>query len=151
MNKKHLRFLSLAFFVLGVFFLLNSKIDITGAVIGLPDISSGFSSILGIAFIIGGFLLFVGGRKGIREGSGLENMIKTKHFNKSVKGYEKRLIERAMSKIGTGLGNEEPLKGYENMWSIKATKGARLIFEKDGDIITLIDYLPSHEYDRLYG
>ena len=150
MNKKHLRFLSLAFFVLGVFFLLNSKIDITGAVIGLPDISSGFSSILGIALIVGGVLLFVGGRKGIREGSGLENMIKTRRFNKSVEGYEEA-VERAMSKIGTGLGNEHLLKGYKNMWSIKATKGARLIFKKDGNIITLIDYLPSHEYGRLYG
>jgi hypothetical protein len=63
MNKKHLRFLSLAFFVLGVFFLLNSKIDITGAVIGLHGISSGFSSILGIAFIVGSIILLVVNKK----------------------------------------------------------------------------------------
>jgi len=62
MDKKHLRFLSLILFFLGIFFLLNSKTDITGAVIGLPDISSGFSSILGIVFIFVSLILFMTNR-----------------------------------------------------------------------------------------
>jgi hypothetical protein len=59
MKKKHFRFLSLAFFLVGIFFLLNSKIDITGAVVGVSNISSGISSILGLVFIIGGLSLLM--------------------------------------------------------------------------------------------
>ena len=61
MKKKHFRFLSLAFFLIGIFFLLNSKTDITGAVVGVSNISSGFSSIFGIVFLIGSVVMFVGG------------------------------------------------------------------------------------------
>ena len=61
MKKKHFRFLSLAFFLIGIFFLLNSKTDITGAVVGVSNISSGFSSIFGIVFILVSAMLFVGG------------------------------------------------------------------------------------------
>jgi hypothetical protein len=57
MKKKHFRFLSLAFFLIGSFFLLNSKTDITGAVVGISNISPGFSSILGIAFILVSIML----------------------------------------------------------------------------------------------
>jgi hypothetical protein len=53
--------LSLAFFLIGIFFLLNSKTDITGAVVGVSNISSGFSSIFGIVFILVSAMLFVGG------------------------------------------------------------------------------------------
>lgn len=61
MKKKHFRFLSLAFFLIGIFFLLNSKTDITGAVVGVSNISSGFSSIFGIVFILVSAMLFIGG------------------------------------------------------------------------------------------
>tara|TARA_B100000315_G_scaffold29047_1_gene24721 strand:- start:624 stop:1511 length:888 start_codon:yes stop_codon:yes gene_type:complete len=61
MKKKHFRFLSLAFFLVGIFFLLNSKTDITGAVVGVSNISSGISSIFGIVFILVSAMLFVGG------------------------------------------------------------------------------------------
>ncbi|MBM3230033.1 hypothetical protein FJZ22_00010 [Candidatus Pacearchaeota archaeon] len=61
MKKKHFRFLSLTFFLIGIFFLLNSKTDITGAVVGVSNISSGFSSIFGIVFILVSAMLFVGG------------------------------------------------------------------------------------------
>ena len=44
--------MSLAFFLVGIFFLLNSKTDITGAVVGVSNISSGLSSIFGIALIL---------------------------------------------------------------------------------------------------
>jgi len=60
MKKKHFRFLSLAFFLVGIFFLLNSKTDISGAVVGASNISSGISSIFGIVFILASVVLFVG-------------------------------------------------------------------------------------------
>ena len=60
--------MSLAFFLIGSFFLLNSKTDITGAVVGISNISSGFSSIFGIVFLIGSVVMFVGGES-------LENLV----------------------------------------------------------------------------
>jgi hypothetical protein len=72
MKKKHFRFLSLAFFLIGIFFLLNSKTDITGAVVGVSNISSGFSSIFGIVFILVSAMLFVGGES-------LEEKLEEKH------------------------------------------------------------------------
>ena len=59
MKKKYFRFLSLAFFLVGIFFLLNSKTDITGAVVGISNISSGLSSIFGLLFIIGSLSLLM--------------------------------------------------------------------------------------------
>jgi len=52
MKKKHFRFLSFISFLIGTFFLLNSKTGIVGAVIGVSNISSGFGSIFGIIFIL---------------------------------------------------------------------------------------------------
>ena len=83
MKKKHFRFLSLAFFLIGIFFLLNSKTDITGAVVGVSNISSGFSSILGIAFILVSIILFVGGESLddiIYESHALDRMKERKLF-----------------------------------------------------------------------
>jgi len=45
--------------ILGVLFLLNSKINITGAFIGISDISSTFSSIFGIVLVIVSILLLI--------------------------------------------------------------------------------------------
>lgn len=61
MKKNHFRFLSLASFVLGTIFLLNSKTDIVGAVIGVSNLSSISSFIFGTVFIFISFVLFVSG------------------------------------------------------------------------------------------
>ena len=53
--------MSLTFFLIGIFFLLNSKTDITGAVVGVSNISFGFSSIFGIVFVLVSAMLFVSG------------------------------------------------------------------------------------------
>ena len=135
MNKKNLRFLSLAFFVLGVFFLLNSKIDITGAVIGLPDISSGFSSILGIAFIVGSILVFQH-RRGGDDGE-LEIVI-TDSFRKIIKKHNKEDNDIAIDKIDTGLGH--PVRVDGNTWKLRGGKGYDLTYEVAGNVVTPTDY-----------
>jgi hypothetical protein len=81
MKKKHFRFLSLAFFLIGIFFLLNSKTDITGAVVGISNIPSGFSSIFGIVFILISAMLFVGGES-LEERSEEEHHWKKYPLNK---------------------------------------------------------------------
>ena len=68
MKKKHFRFLGAVFFILGTAFLINSKIDITGAVVGAPSISSALSSVLGIVLILVSIILFFGGEN-------LENLV----------------------------------------------------------------------------
>lgn len=62
MKIKHFRFLSLFFFFLGIFFLLNSKTDIIGAVIGISTIPSIASSLFGLVFLLVSAILFVSGK-----------------------------------------------------------------------------------------
>ena len=72
MRKSHFIFLSLVFFILGITFLLNSKIDISGAVIGIIGISSMSGPLLGSVFIFISFVLFV-------SGESLEERLGDKH------------------------------------------------------------------------
>jgi len=60
--RKNLNILSLAFFVLGIFFFINSKLNITGAIIGSSNIPSIFSSIFGLVFILVSVLIFASGK-----------------------------------------------------------------------------------------
>ncbi|MBS3084036.1 hypothetical protein J4423_04490 [Candidatus Pacearchaeota archaeon] len=58
MKKRDIRFLSIISLILGTFFLLNSKTNITGAVIDSSGISSTFSLVLGIILIIISAIIF---------------------------------------------------------------------------------------------
>lgn len=80
MKKKHFRFLSLAFFLFGILFLLNSKIDITGAVIGASNISSSFGFIFGIVFILLSAVLFISGES-LEERISIKNTFIKKREN----------------------------------------------------------------------
>ena len=66
MKKRVNLILSAAFFVLGVFFIINSKANITGAVIGI-SINSTFSLILGIAFVFVSVILFIVGKEDLEQ------------------------------------------------------------------------------------
>lgn len=61
--KKSKKILSLILFLLGISFLLNSKISIIGAVIGISAVSARLSFILGIAFISVSLILFIATQK----------------------------------------------------------------------------------------
>jgi len=78
------------------------------------------------------------------------SIIRTKKFNRAVKKHDPDLIQRAIDKIGTGLGKEEPLTGRED-WSIRTTGGGRIIFDKDEGkkTVKLKNYTSSHKYDRV--
>ena len=58
MKQKYLKFLYVGFFIFGVFFLVNSNLNITGAVIGLSNLSSTFSLGLGLVFVLIGIIIF---------------------------------------------------------------------------------------------
>ncbi len=54
MQKKEMRLIAFGFFIIGIFFLINPNLNITGAVIGTSALTSTFSLILGLVFIIVG-------------------------------------------------------------------------------------------------
>lgn len=62
MHKKTVfNILSIFFFIVGLFFLITSQPDISGAVIGIPIFPSTFSSVAGIIFLLISFVLFISG------------------------------------------------------------------------------------------
>jgi len=71
MEKKSAHILSLIFLVLGLFFLVNSQANITGAVIGVSETPSDTGFFAGAFFILVSFVLFV-----VSTGRGLEDKIK---------------------------------------------------------------------------
>ena len=112
MKKKHFRFLSLAFFLIGIFFLLNSKTDITGAVVGVSNSSFGFSSIFGIVFILVSAMLFVGGEWVSKES--LEDIVSNKVSKtklKSIQYLGQQHIKKGKGDVYSITREEEKLKG----------------------------------------
>ena len=101
MKKKHFRFLSLFFFLLGIFFLLNSKTDIAGAVIGISTISPMFSSLFGIVSLLVSAVLFVS------EKSLEERVMKTR--------YEPRLSPELRVYLESKGKLQEFLNDYRQM------------------------------------
>lgn len=92
MEKKRVyKVLSLILFLLGIFFILNSQANLTGAVIGIY-MSTGINYISGFIFIIlSGSLLFVASK---REEKGLAKL--EERLSETLDPREKiRLIERA--------------------------------------------------------
>lgn len=112
--------MSLAFFLVGVFFLLNSKTDITGAVIGVSNISSEFSSIFGIVFILVSAMLFVGGESLEERLEEVEGIAKKHHWTPYHITPDSEPIDKRIDNItgkSTGLGylNEpKDFPGHKN-------------------------------------
>lgn len=76
------------------------------------------------------------------------HVVRTDQFERATRGHDEGAIERAINKIGTGLGKEEKLKHLPGH-SIRVSKGGRIIYDKKKDgTIELRDYLPSHNYAR---
>jgi len=120
MKKKHIRFLSLAFFLIGILFLLNSKTDITGAVVGVSNISSGISSIFGIVLILVSTLLFVSGES-LEERLEEVEVIAEKnhwipyHITPNSEPIDKRINKKTGKSTGLGYLNEpKDFPGYKN-------------------------------------
>ena len=59
MKKRNIMFLSIISLAIGIFFIINSETNITGAVISSSNISSTFSSILGVLLILVSIILFI--------------------------------------------------------------------------------------------
>ena len=138
------KILSIFLIIISLILISNSVvINITGYIINENFTFGG--SVLGFIFLIGGLALFLSSQKS--EG-GLEKEIKitkSKKFIKSIKNHPKEEIDRVLKKIGTGLADEKYLK-YRNAWSLRVSKGARILYEKTPDEIILIAYEPSSKH-----
>jgi len=75
------------------------------------------------------------------------DIVRSREFEKSSKRAPKKFVEEAIAKIETGLADMHNLKGNRSgTKAINVTKGGRIIYKQKGNIVTLIDYLPSHDY-----
>lgn len=120
MKKKHFRFLSLVFFLLGIFFLLNSKTDITGAVIGISNMYSGFSSIFGIVFILLSAMLFINGESLEKKLEKVGEIVEEYSWipyqiTPDSEPIDKRIDKKTKKSTGLGYLNEpKDFPGYQN-------------------------------------
>ena len=137
MNKK--RFAGFVLILAGML-ISFSRLALTGAAIGVAR-SSVISAIGATIVFVGIILILTEERVGELE----RKIIRTAHFDKSIKKYDSKPIEHAIKNIGTGRGHEEYIK-QENAYSIRASKGARVMFQKDNDKITLERYLPPSKH-----
>jgi len=152
MKKGTLVIISTILVMIGLI-LLVSSLSITGNVIS-ERIGKTTGSILGLMFVIGGFILFMARRAEselVNKTEGGLTVIKTDRFLKVVRRHDPKIINRAILKIGSGKGGEERVVTAKEDFSIKGGKGARVIFSypRGGESVLLKDYLPQHEYEEL--
>ena len=152
MRAKNLQYYGLVFLISGVFLLLLSSSGITGLAIfdvGFDDIQKVVFSYIGMVFFLFGIaMIFVSDfTQQIRNREGhLLTVIRTKRFEKAIRGHNPQEIQRALDKIGTSLGHEKKLSHLPG-YSIKTSKGGRIMYEKDsGDVVRVTDYTPDHHY-----
>ena len=120
MSKKQVyRILSIISFLIGVFFLLNSKINITGAAVGV-SISSPLSSFMGFFLILTSSMLFLSGN--------LEDKVK---YDPKIKSFRRYLKKREHHKISYNEAEvlyKDALKSYYraiSLGKIKQTYGKK--------------------------
>ena len=136
---------------IGLFFLADSRINITGAVIGLP-LSATLKSVFGMAFMISAIIAFLASIDKIvaQNEDGSIKINCTDKFKKEIKKHSLEEVNKALSKIGTGKGKEERLHGYNNLYSIRESKGGRIIFSyKNPKEVEVDEFYPAHQYSRL--
>jgi len=139
------RILSFLLILIGFILIINSSLKtIVGNVVS--ESASIGSSISGLILIIFGIVLFLASQKG--GGGNLEKKLKvisSKRFERSIRRQPKEEIDRALEKLGTGLANEEYLK-YSDKWSIRVSKGGRILYDRTPTEIVLYEYSPPGEH-----
>ena len=151
MNKK--RFIGFILILFGLLLAL-SKIVLTGAVIGSGK--SSFISLIGALSMIVGIVLVLASKKEDK----LEERVKTpltfertKAFDYSIRSDESKWVEKAVAKIGTGIGREHKLQSikYEGRpaYAIDASGRGRVLFtRKPGNVVVLQLYDSKHRYKQ---
>ncbi|MFW6014414.1 MAG: hypothetical protein ACOCQG_04535 [Candidatus Nanoarchaeia archaeon] len=136
MQKKNYKFFSLVFFLTGGIILLCSKITITGAVIGLPDFRSNFTSLLGILLVATSALIYAEGRL---EDLFTHNYGKDKYYQGLKQHLQKEYEEK---------GPEKEREVFISRKAEKATHKDHYIREHLGTYIKEIDKIIENPLER---
>jgi hypothetical protein len=142
--KKTFRGIGLVLICIGVFIIVIQPLSMTGAVIGIESLS-GLNVLIGFILLIGGIIFFGVGLEG-KVVPAIEDIEKTRQFEKATKGVDKKMLQRAINKIGRGLGNQKPGRYKEINNSIRVDKGGRIFYQQIGGRIILTQYTPSSKH-----
>jgi len=137
------RILSIISLIFGVFFLINSKSNITGAVIGvIAATNSFFSLFLGILFIISSVTLFLTAHSklekitlssAIKKSPSLLRLTQDAVRNQTVERELNNLIkELSKGNFEAGLGHPGHIK-KTNVYYLRGDNGARLYYRRIGE------------------
>jgi hypothetical protein len=145
--KRTFVIVAVSFFFIGAALLLNSVQGVTGfAVFEGSDLVGGFY--IALWFVIAGLVVLAMAERDDEddpEGDLELKIVTSRKFDKDVKGHPPGPINRAIEKIGTGKGKPKHLKGGDE-YEIRTSKGGRVIYELEGDTVTLKKYTPDHKY-----
>ena len=138
----------IAFLLMGFVFLLNYTSNVTGyAVFSGSDLKQ--SGYVALWFIASWLVIFLmAGEQRQSEDGRIVRLVRTSRFDRAVKGHDMKRIQKAIDKIGTGLGKEEKLAKTGD-YSVRESGGGRVIFSYDDTrtVVTLKNYTPEHRYE----
>ncbi|VVB78558.1 Uncharacterised protein [uncultured archaeon] len=141
--KRVLRILGTVIIAIGFFLIIIQPFSkVTGAVIDISTTLSRINLIVSLSLIAIGFLIL----RFAREGNIGLVIEETPEFKKQTKKVDRKLLQNAIDKIGTGLAHEEHLK-YAGDYTVRLNKGSRVHYEiaYDGRVI-LTRYEPSSKH-----
>jgi len=140
------KFSGVFLFWVGILIFINNFTGITGYTI-YNELAKIKDSFAGIILIFVGIFIFVVAERQERESPLVRiKIVETTHFQKAAKKHLAEAREAA-TKIGTGKGKEEKLRGREG-YSIRARSGDRIVFvyDREHKIATLTDYVRGDDY-----
>lgn len=146
MKKRFMKIIGALFAIVGVFLLtIQPFAPITGAIIDLSTSVSIMNFIAGLLIIIIGIILY---STATVEERVSPNILLTDRFRKESKRADQRIIQRALSKIGTGLADEKHMHRYAGGgYQIRTDKGGRIHYQRSADgTIIVTDYEPSSKH-----
>jgi len=146
MEKKSTYILSFIFLVVGLFLLVNSQANITGAVIGASATQSEAGFFAGASLILVSFILFAISIGGLEKIIIITNSInKIPAIKKLAKQSRKnQVVARDLDHLRGELrkGNLGPGSGYKHLgdqiYEFKTTRGARLYFRRTSEGYNMI-------------
>lgn len=142
MSKKKTIMLAISVitFTIGIFMLINSQSNITGAFIGVTASTNSFlSSFLGVIFLIFSIILFATAHSelekitlssAIKKSQPLLRLTQNAVRNQTVERELNHLIkELSKGNFGAGLGHPGHIKGTD-IYYLRGDRGARLYYHK---------------------
>ncbi len=149
MNYKRLPAILLVCF--GAVLMLSTNMSITGGFLG-TQINQTTFRLTGFFMFISGFVLMLMSRTNT---STIEKVVDTnvEISSKFLKNAKRHLnsddVQEIIRKIRQGLGKPKHLKEADCL-ALRVDKGARVLYELDGETITLLNYQPSSNHDNYW-